>query len=146
MSNVYRYSGHTVSRLTAHTIWVTKYRYKILTGDIQQRCRTLIIQICDSEDVKILKGAVSKDHVHMLIEYRPSTKISDLVKRIKGRTSRMLQQEYPELKKRYWGKHFWAIGYGVWSTGNVTEELVKEYLEHHKHQSNNDKSNFIIEE
>ena len=146
MSNEYRYSGHTVSRLTAHIIWVTKYRYKILAGDIQQRCRTLIIQICDSEDVKILKGAVSKDHVHMLIEYRPSIKISDLVKRIKGRTSRMLQQEYPELKKRYWGKHFWAIGYGVWSTGNITEELVKEYLEHHKQQSNNDRNNFIIEE
>ncbi len=146
MSKEYRYSGHTVSRLTVHIIWVTKYRYKILTGDIQQRCRTVIIQICDSEDVKILKGAVSKDHVHMLIEYRPSIKISDLVKRIKGRTSRMLQQEYPELKRRYWGKHFWAIGYGVWSTGNITEELVKEYLEHHKQQSNNDRNNFIIEE
>ena len=145
MSNEYRYGSHTVSRLTAHIIWVTKYRYKVLTGDIQIRCRNLIKQVCDSEDVKILKGAVSKDHVHMLIEYAPSLKISDFVKRVKGRTSRILQMEYPALKKQYWGKHFWAIGYGVWSTGNVTEELVKEYLEHHKNQSNNDSDNLILE-
>lgn len=145
MSNEYRHGSHTVSRLTAHIVWVTKYRYKILTGDIQKRCRDLITQVCDSEDVKILKGAVSKDHVHMLIEYRPSMSISDFVKRVKGRTSRLLQMEYPELRKRYWGRHFWAIGYGVWSTGNITEELVKEYLEHHKDQSNYDKENMILE-
>ena len=57
----------------------------------------------------------------------------------------MLQMEYPILRKQYWGKHFWAIGYGVWSTGNVTEEHVKEYLEHHKDQSNYDKDNMILE-
>ena len=74
------------------------------------RCRELIIQICDAEDVQILKGVVSKDHVHMHIEYPPKLSISDLVKRLKGRTSRILQMEYPELKKRYWGRHFWAIG------------------------------------
>ncbi|OGU39039.1 MAG: transposase [Ignavibacteria bacterium GWB2_35_12] len=145
MSNEYRYGSHTVSRLTAHIVWLTKYRYKILTGDIQKRCHDLIKQVCDSEDVKILKGAVSKDHVHMLVEYRPSMSVSDFVKRVKDRTSRMLQMEYPELRKRYWGRHFWAIGYGVWSTGNVTEKLVKEYLEHHKDQSNYEKENMILE-
>lgn len=71
------------------------------------------MQICDAEDVKILKRVVSKDHVH--IEYPPSQSVSELMRRIKGRTSRLLQQEYPELHKRYWGKHFWAIGYGAWS-------------------------------
>jgi len=65
---------------------------------------------------------VSKDHVHMLIEYPPRISIIDLVKRLKGRTFRMLQREYPSLKKRYWGgKHFWAIGYGAWSVGDITE-------------------------
>src|ERR1041384_5826741 len=93
--------GHpTVSRLTAHLVWATKYRYHVLKGDVQQRCRELIIQICDAEDVRILKGVVSKDHVHMHIEYPPSKSVSDLVKRFKGRTSRMPQQEYPELKRR----------------------------------------------
>jgi putative transposase len=141
-----RYSSHTVSRLTAHVVWVTKYRYHVLRGDIQQRCRELIIQICDAEDVRILKGVVSKDHVHMHMEYPPSKAISQLVKRFKGRTSRLLQQEFPTLQKQYWGRHFWAIGYGAWSTGNITEEMIQEYLEHHRHPSNKETDNFILEE
>ena len=141
----HRYASHTVSRLTAHLVWVTKYRYQVLRGDIQRRCRELIIQICDAEDVRILKGVVSHDHVHMLIEYPPKTPISDLVKRLKGRTSRRLQEEFPQLRKQYWGRHFWAIGYGAWSTGNVTEEVVKKYLEHHRHPSNREAGDFILE-
>ena len=140
-----RVSGHSVSWLTAHIVWVTKYRYPVLKGDIQSRCRDLIKQICDAEDVRVLKGVVSKDHVHMHIEYRPSSSVSDLVKRLKGRTSRRLQEEYPELSKRYWGKHFWAIGYGAWSTGNITDNMVQDYLEHHRDPSNADKDNIILE-
>jgi putative transposase len=143
--SINRHGSHTVSRLTAHLVWVTKYRYPVLKGEIQKRCRELIIQICDSEDVKILKGAVGKEHIHMLIEYPPSKSISDLVKHLKGRTSRMLQQEYPELKRRYWGRHFWAIGYGAWSTGNVSESVVQEYLEHHRESSNQDSENFLLD-
>jgi putative transposase len=141
-----RYSGHTVSRLTVHIVWVTKYRYQVLRGEIQQCCRELIIQICDAEDIRILKGVVSKDHVHMHIEYAPPQALSDIVKRLKGRTSRLLQQEYPSLKKRYWGRHFWAIGHGAWSTGNVTEQVVAEYLEHHRHPSNQEHDRFLLEE
>ena len=145
MSNPQRHHGHSTSRLTAHIVWVTKYRYYVLEGEVQRRCRSLIIQICDSEDVRILKGVVSKDHVHMHVEYPPSLAISELLKRLKGRTSRMLQLEYPHLRKRYWGKHFWAIGYGVWSTGNITDELVQKYLEHHRSDTSNDDSTIILE-
>jgi len=114
-------------------------------GDVQRRCRSLIIQICDIEDVQILKGVVSKDHVHMHIEYPPKLSISNLVKRLKGRTSRILQQEFPQLKKRYWGRHFWSIGYGGWSTGNITDEMLQEYLEHHRNPSNKGDGNMILE-
>ena len=145
MGKAQRRGSHTVSWLTAHIVWVTKYRYHVLKGDIQVRCRDLIKQICDVEDVQILKGVVSKDHVHIHIEYSPSKSISNLVKRLKGRTSRMLQAEYPELGKRYWGRHFWAIGYGVWSTGNITDKMVQEYLEHHRNPPNKDTDNIILE-
>lgn len=75
-----RTGGHSVSRLTAHIVWVTKYGYPVLEGDIQIRCRSLIIQICEAEDIQILKGVVSKDHVHLHIEYRPSQNISNIAK------------------------------------------------------------------
>ena len=145
MSQEQRRGGHPVSWLTAHVVWVAKYRYPVLTGDVQRRCRDLIKQICDAEDVRILQGVVSKDHVHIHIEYGPAHSISDLVKRLKGRTSRRLQEEYPALRKKYWGRHFWAIGYGVWSTGNITDEMVQQYLEHHRQPSNKDNDNIILE-
>ena len=104
-----------------------------------------MIQICDVEEVEILKGVVSKDHVHIHIEYPPRTSISQLVKRMKGRTSRLLQKEFPALKRRYWGRHFWATGYGAWSTGNITDEMVEAYLEHHRSKEDDDDSDFILE-
>src|SRR3989339_428396 len=131
-----RHNSHSVSRLSVHIVWVTKYRYHVLQGDVQKRCRDLIIQICSSENAQILKGVVSKDHVHVHLEYPPSISVSVLVKKLKGRTSHHLQQEFPELKKRYWGQHFWAIGYGAWSSGNITDAMVQEYLNHHKDDPN----------
>ncbi|MCB8964172.1 MAG: IS200/IS605 family transposase [Bacteroidales bacterium] len=141
----YRTGSHSVSRMSAHIVWVTKYRYHVLTGDIQIRCRDLVVQICNTENVQILKGVVSKDHVHIHVEYPPSLSISVLVKKLKGRTSRILQQEFPALGKKYWGRHFWAVGYGVWSTGNITEEMVQEYLEHHRDKPNSETGNWILE-
>ena len=140
-----RNGNHTISQLQVHIVWVTKYRYKVLKGKIQERCREILIQVCDAEDIRILSGVVSKDHVHMHIEYAPSKSVSDIVKRLKGRSSRKLQMEFPELSKQYWGKHFWAIGYGVWSTGNVSKEMVEEYLEHHRTPSNKDLGNMMLE-
>ena len=67
------------------------------------------------------------------------------MKRIKGRTSRILQREFPVLAERYWGRHFWASGYGAWSTGNITDEMVQEYLEHHRSKDGEDNSDFIME-
>ena len=140
-----RNGNHTISQLQVHIVWVTKYRYKVLKGEIQKRCREIIIQVCDAEDIRILSGVVSKDHVHMHIEYAPSKSVSDILKRLKGRSSRKLQIEFPELSKQYWGKHFWVIGYGVWSTGNVSKEMVEEYLEHHRTPSNKDLGNMMLE-
>jgi Transposase and inactivated derivatives len=140
-----RHGSHTVTRLTVHLVWITKYRYHVLKGEIQKRCRELLIQVCDSEDVRILKGVVSKDHVHMHIEYPPSKSISDLVKGLKGRSSRLLQKEFPELGKRYWGKHMWGIAYGAWSAGNLTDDLIQEYLEHHRERPNEDAESFMLE-
>jgi len=93
-----------------------------------------------------LNGVVSKGHVHMHLGYRSSQDISSLVKKLKGISSRKLQQEFPELNKKYWGRHFWAIGFGCWSTGNITDKMVNEYLEHHRRPYGGNETNFIIEQ
>ena len=130
--------------MNVHIAWVTKYRYHVLKGDVQLRCREILKQVCNMLDVRILKGVVSKDHIHMHLSYPPKLSVSDIVKRLKGRSARMLMQEYPGLRKRYWGRHLWGVGYGAWSTGNITEEMVQEYLEHHRDRENGDE-NFILE-
>ncbi|MDC0008324.1 IS200/IS605 family transposase [bacterium] len=145
MSSKLRKGSHTVSRLTCHIVWSTKYRYKVLKGDVQVRCRELLIQVCDAEEIDILKGVISLDHVHMHVEYAPKQNVSTIVKLLKGRSSRKLQMEFPKLKDRYWGRHFWASGYGVWSSGNITDKMVNDYLEHHRKPNDPDKSNFILE-
>lgn len=144
--DVQRTNGHTVSRLIVHMVWATKYRYVVLEGDIKMRCRTILIQICEAEGVQILKGVVSEDHVHMHIDYRPSWDVCIFVKLMKGRSSRKLQIEFSDLKKRYWGRHVWAIGFGCWSTGNITDEMLNQYLEHHRNPNENNSDNFIIED
>jgi len=141
----YRTGSHTKTRLTIHVVWVTKYRYPILKGEIQNRCRAILIQDCDALDIKIMKGVVSKDHVHMHIEIPPKLSLSGIMKQLKGRSSRLLQKEFPKLKKRYWGQRFWAKGFGAFSTGNITEEMVQEYIEHHRKPSNKDRDNFFLE-
>ena len=103
MSNPNRHGSHSVTRLTVHLVWVTKYRYHVLKGDVQKRCRELLIQTCNAQDIVILKGAVSIDHVHMHVEYPPKLSVSEMMKHLKGRSSALLQDEFPELKKRYWG-------------------------------------------
>ena len=127
----YRYGSHTVYKIEYHFVWVTKYRYKVLQGDVGQRVRERVRQTCEAFEIRILKGVVSKDHVHILVSVPPELAPSEMMRRIKGRTSSQLFEEFPALKKRYWGRHFWARGYFCATVGEVSEEMIKEYLEHH---------------
>ena len=106
----YRRSGHAVHDLKYHLIWCTKYRYKILTGRVAERARDLIRQICQAREVVIIRGAISPDHIHMLVAAPPILAPAKLAQYVKGRSSRMLQAEFPELRKRYWGQHMLARG------------------------------------
>ena len=127
----YRKTSHTTFGCTYHIVWITKYRYPVMIGDIAVRVRDLVRQICSENQVEILRGTVARDHIHIYVSVPPYLSISKLVQYLKGKTSRKIQQEFPELKKRYWGQHFWAIGYFVRTSGNVTDDMIKDYIEHH---------------
>ena len=125
----YRHSAHAVFDLKYHVIWCTKYRYKILRGRVAERARDLIRQICQARDVVIVRGAVSPDHIHLLLSAPPVLSPAKMVQYIKGRSSRHLQAEFPELRKRYWGQHMWARGYFCATVGAVDEATIKAYIE-----------------
>ena len=126
----YRHSAHATYDLKYHVIWITKSRYKILKGRLAERARDLIRQSCQARDVVIIRGAVSPDHIHMLVP--PHLAAMKLVQYIKGRSSRRMQEEFPELRKRYWGQHLWARGYFCATVGAVDEATIKAYIENQK--------------
>ncbi|EGW19629.1 transposase IS200-family protein [Methylobacter tundripaludum SV96] len=93
----YRYGSHTVYQIEYHFVWVTKYRYKVLRGEIAERVRKLVRQTCESFEIRIIRGAVSKDHVHILVSAPPNLAPSEIMRRIKGRTANYLFEEFPHL-------------------------------------------------
>jgi len=128
----YLLSAHATYDLKYHVIWITKYRYKVLKGRIAERARDLIRQTCDARQVEIVRGAVSPDHIHMLLSAPPQLSPAKLVQYIKGRSSRRLQDEFPELRKRYWGQHLWARGYFCATVSAVDEDTIRRYIENQK--------------
>ena len=109
-------------------VWTTKYRYQVLGGEVGNRCRELLREIAISKEMMIYAGSINRDHVHMLISIPPQLSVSRAVQYLKGKSSHRLLSEYKALRKRYWGQHLWARGSWVASSGNVTDEVWKEYI------------------
>ena len=125
----YRKNSHSVHDIQYHYVWVTKYRYQVLTGETRHRVREIIRQCCLANDIKIIKGSIGKDHIHVLVSCSPNLAPSKIIQLLKGRSSRMLQMEYSHLKKRYWGRHLWARGYFCATVGAVNKETIQQYIE-----------------
>jgi putative transposase len=138
----YKHGSHSIYDLKYHVVFCTKYRYRILTGQVGDRCRELIREICRSNYVDIVSGSMSPDHVHLLLSIPPNLALSKLVQYIKGKTGRKLLQEFASLRKRYWGQHLWARGYFAVTVGNVNEQEVQQYIENQEQHHKND--NFKI--
>src|SRR4030067_3240761 len=96
----YRYGSHTVFQIEYHFVWVTKYRYQVLKGDVAERIRELVRETCEAFEIRIVKGVVSKDHVHILVSCPPNMAPSEIMRRIKGRTSSKLFEEFLDRRKR----------------------------------------------
>jgi putative transposase len=135
----YRHGSHTKFKIEYHFVWVTKYRYHVLQGDLALRLRELVRQTCERFEIQVIRGVVTKDHVHILVSAPPDISHSDIMRRVKGRVSRKVLEEFPLIKKRYWGQHFWARGYFCVTSGELTQEMIKEYLAHHFEKDPNDR-------
>ena len=126
--SAYRKSSHTVFLLQYHFVFTTKYRKPALRGDVAKRVRSLIREICRSNDIEITKGHVGPDHVHLLLNVPPHLAPSKVMQAIKGKTSHHLLQDFRLLRREFWGRHLWSRGYFVVTAGNVTDEVVAEYI------------------
>jgi putative transposase len=125
----YRKTSHSTYDLKYHIVWITKYRKKVLKGEVGVKLRELIREICKGNDIEILKGHVSVDHVHLFVSVPPHLSISKVVQYLKGKSSRKLLFAFKQLQQQFWGRHLWARGYFVASSGNVTDEVIMKYIE-----------------
>ncbi|TEB08966.1 Transposase IS200 like protein [Pelotomaculum sp. FP] len=140
----YRKTSHVTFDIKIHLVWITKYRKPVLGGKIAVRVRDLIRLVAKNNEVEILAGHVSKDHVHLLVSVPPHLSVSKLVQYIKGYSSRKLLMEYKELNKQFWGQHLWARGYFAASSGNVTDEIIMEYIKNQDIEENQKPDNFTL--
>ncbi len=126
---LYRTSAHTKFDLKYHLVWATKYRKPVLLGRTAYRTRDLIREICQTYSVEIIRGHVSKDHVHLFVSAPPQLAVSTLVQYLKGKTSRKLLQENQYLRRNFWGQHLWSRGFFAVSSGAITDEMIMEYIQ-----------------
>lgn len=140
----YRKTSHTTYDCKYHIVWITKYRKKVLVGLVSERVRELLRGICKEHEVEILKGHISRDHVHLLVSVPPHMSISKLVQYMKGKSSYKLMSENKDISRVFWGRHLWGRGYFVATSGNVTDEVIMEYIK--SQDENEDDGTFTIVE
>ena len=125
--NRFKKLAHVVWDCKYHVVWCPKYRFRILKGDIAKSVREIIRQLCEWRQIEILAGNVQTDHVHLVISFPPKYSVAEVTGFLKGKSAIKVFDRHLDLKKRYWGRHFWAKGYCV-STVGLDEEQIKKYV------------------
>ena len=120
--------SHTKHKLQHHIVWIPKYRKRGLRGEIAKRLKRLLYEACKLNRWRIGELSIKEDHVHVIIQSKPSKSVGEVVQILKGGTSRVIRKEFPELEELLWGDSFWADGYFAESIGQVEEEIVKKYI------------------
>ena len=129
---VLRRTSHAVYEAEYHLVWCPKYRRKILVGDIQRRVKELFLEIASQFDFEIEECEIAEDHIHILISFPPRYSVSKVVGILKSISGSKIFKEYPKVKKKLWGGHFWEQGYFFRTVGeHVTEDVIKNYIQEH---------------
>ncbi len=121
--------GHTRHKLQYHLVWIPKYRKRVLRGKIAYRLKGLLYDACRMNRWWIGRINIQIDHVHLLIQLQPDNSVAEVVRMLKGGTSKIIRKEFPELEEFLWGDSFWAKGYFAESIGSVDEAVIKKYID-----------------
>lgn len=119
-------NNNVVYRCTYHVVWCPKYRRNVITDGVDVRLKEIIIEVCAERGAELLEVETMPDHVHMLVGVDPQFGIHRLVKLVKGRSSRLLRQEFPQLRRRL--PTLWTNSYFVATVGGAPLEIVKQYV------------------
>jgi putative transposase len=136
MTRQFRKLAHSLYECKYHVVFCPKYRYKILQNEVAQYVKRQVYRLSDQKDgIEVLEVNVQPEHVHLVVSLPPKYAVSQYVGFLKGKLALSLFDQYPELRKRYWGQHVWSKGYCV-STIGLDEERILKYV---KWQTEQDK-------
>jgi putative transposase len=121
----YRHNTHSVGCATVHLVWIPKRRKKVLVGEIKLRLAQILTEVANEKEWIIKCMEIAPDHVHLLVEYDPNTAINQIIKAFKGRSSRLLRQEFPELLKL---PTLWTHAYFYDTTGKISSAIIQAYI------------------
>ena len=127
-----RSNNNVVYRCAYHVVWCPKYRRSVIEGDVDARLKQIIREVCAERECNLIELETMPDHVHLLVECDPQYGIHRLVKQIKGRSSRLLREEFPSLKRRL--PTLWTNSYFVATVGGAPLEIVKQYVENQRNK------------
>jgi putative transposase len=122
----YAHDGHNVHLVVYHLIWCPKRRRKVLVGPIRTRLEQIVREVAAEHDWTVIELAIQPDHVHLVIRANPRTLPSDIPRLIKGRSSRYLRDEFPQLKRL---PSLWTRSFFLSTAGHVSQETIRNYIE-----------------
>src|SRR5215831_2744625 len=144
-----KYTGRPVTRNTILSItWFGSPNTagRCWVGPVGTRVRELVREICRVNDIEIVKGHVGKDHVHLFVSVPPYLSVSKVMQYLKGKTSHKLLMEFAHLRRQFWGRHLWARGYFAASSGNVTDEMIMQYIATQGQEPSESDEDFKVED
>lgn len=121
--------AHSVYSLQFHYVACVKYRKKVFSDHISTRLKEINLSVAEKFGIEIIEQETDKDHIHILFASRPSVQVSAFVNSLKSVSARLLFREFPEIKKALWGGKFWSQSYFLATTGQVSLETIKKYVE-----------------
>ncbi len=123
----YKSNNNIVYSCKYHIVWCPKYRRKVLVDDVEKRLKEIIYSIANELKVEIIEMETDKDHIHILAEIDPQFGVMNFVKKAKGRSSRLLRDEFPHLKSRL--PTLWTNSSFIATVGRAPLEVIKQYIE-----------------
>ena len=128
-SSKLRTGRHCVLNLHVHLVFVTKYRYEVLSPEAHASLREIFDSVCRDFEAELIEANGEEDHVHLLVHYPPKVSVSRLVNSLKGVSSRLLKKKHPELEKKYWKGKLWSPSYFAGSCGDAPISIIRQYVE-----------------
>ena len=125
----YDTNNHAIFSLNYHLIMVVKYRRKVINDEISIRLKEMFHKIGTTYKIIVVEWNHDVDHVHVLFKATPSTNISKFLNAYKSASSRYIKIEYPSIREKLWKEYFWSRSYCLITTGGVTIDVIKQYIQ-----------------